>query len=95
MEYEIEKITFDLDEGDITKKQANERILALFSDRLSLQVVAKEMYQAINYTLSYPSRKNRKKDDYTVSFLYPANNLSYQKLLKASNEYNKFMTNPQ
>jgi len=56
---------------------------------LSLQSVAKEMYQAINYTLNYDNRENRKKDDYEVTFLYPASNLSFQKLLKASKAYNK------
>ena len=49
---------------------------------------AKEMYEAINYTLNYDSREEGEKNDYEVRFLYPANNLSYQKLLKASNTYN-------
>lgn len=56
---------------------------------LSLQSVAKEMYKAINYTLNYHEREDREKDDYEVSFLYPANNLSYQKLLKAIKAYKK------
>lgn len=69
--------------------QEYEKQLNISDVMLSLPSVAKEMYQAINYTLNYDNRENRKKDDYEVTFLYPANNLSFQKLLKASKAYNK------
>lgn len=48
---------------------------------------AEEMYKAIKFTLDYDKREIRENDDYEVSFLYPANNLSYQKLLKAVKMY--------
>jgi len=63
------------------------------SKALSLSDIAKEMYRAINFTLNYVNRENRKENDYEVSFLYPANNLSYQKLLKAAKAYEKLKRN--
>ncbi len=61
--------------------------LTISDDRISFHNVAEEMYQAINYTLNYEYEKPREKDDYRVTFMYPANNLSYKKLLKARNKY--------
>ena len=69
--------------------QEYEKQLNISDVMLSLPSVAKEMYQAINYALNYDNRENRKKDDYEVTFLYPANNLSFQKLLKAREAYKK------
>ena len=52
-----------------------------------LKEIAEEMYQSIKYTLNYNNREDREENDYNVSFLYPANNLSYQKLLKSSKAF--------
>lgn len=66
------------------KLKMQQENLNISNDIPSLTSVAKEMYEAINYTLNYNNRKNRVKDDYEVTFLYHSNNLSFQKLLKSS-----------
>lgn len=65
----------------------NYNVLLSTEDENPLHVVSKEMYEAIDYALNYDLRENREKDDYSVTFLYPSNNLSYQKLLKARKAY--------
>ena len=75
-----------IDGNYILYKKYKNRELNISDDLL---LVAKEMYEAINYTLNYDNRENREKDDYPVTFQYPMNNLSFQKLLNARESYKK------
>lgn len=49
--------------------------------------VADRMAAAIEQTFKQYSRDCTEKDEYEVTFLYPANNRAYQMLLHALNEY--------